>query len=133
MAGCAQRTLTINSEPSGALVYLNGDEVGRTPLKYDFNFYGDYDVVLRKDGYETLKTHQNLTAPIYMWPPIDLFSEALGVKDKRQWNFAMSPAVAEAVSSDLLLKRADVLKSELRSSKYTRAPATLPAAPATQP
>ena len=34
LQGCGvQRTLQIESDPPGALVYLNGDEVGRTPMR----------------------------------------------------------------------------------------------------
>jgi hypothetical protein len=50
----AQRTVDITSDPL-VLVYLNGEEIGRTPLRYDFIWYSDYDVVLRKDDYETLR------------------------------------------------------------------------------
>ena len=127
--GCAQRTLTIESEPPGALVYLNGEEVGRTPMKYDFIFYGDYDVTLRKEGYETLKTHQNMKTPIHMVPPLDLFSELLGVKDKRQWTFTMRPQ-DPSVDAQTLIQRGVEMRGELRSSQFTRQPAS---APATQP
>lgn len=137
-AGCAQRTLNISSDPSGALVYLNGEEVGRTPMKYDFVWYSDYDVTLRKEGFQTLTTHRKLKAPIYMWPPIDLVSELFGVKDRRQWHFTMAPEQPfEARDPNAMIERALDLKGELRSSKYTRQPTTFPTtmpttAPATQ-
>ncbi|HEX2973340.1 MAG TPA: PEGA domain-containing protein [Tepidisphaeraceae bacterium] len=134
LTGCAQRTLFINSEPQGALVYLNGEEVGRTPLKYDFLWYADYDVTLRKEGYETLKTNRKLKAPIYMWVPFDLFSEMLGVKDTREWTFTMAPANPQAANPQELFGRAEQLKGELRSTKYTRKPTTLPTTlPTTEP
>jgi len=126
LAGCAQRTLTIDSQPEGALVYLNGEEVGRTPMKYDFQFYGDYDVTLRKDGYETLRTHQDLKEPIYMFPPIDLFSELFGVKDRQEWTFTLAPASTQPADPQAMITRAEELKGELRSSKHTRAPSTQP-------
>ena len=44
LTGCIERTISITSEPSGALVHLNDDEVGRTPLTVPFTFYGVYDV-----------------------------------------------------------------------------------------
>jgi hypothetical protein len=136
LSGCAQRTLTITSEPSGALVYLNGDEIGRTPLKFDFMWYSDYDVVLRKEGYETLKTHQNLKAPLLGLPILDLAGELVGTKDRREWNFVMTPADPQAANEGDLLTRAAELKAQLRSTKNTRPPTTLPTtlpAPATQP
>src|ERR1043165_4777491 len=54
--GCVRRTLTVTTDPPGAVIYLNGVEAGRTPLERDFVFYGTYDVAVRKEGYETLKT-----------------------------------------------------------------------------
>src|SRR5688572_32116032 len=92
-SGCAQpeRKLVINSEPAGALVYLNGEEVGRTPLEYDFTWYSDYDVTLRKEGYETLKTNRSLKPPLKMWIPFDLFTEMFGGKDRQAWTFTMAP------------------------------------------
>ena len=32
LTGCVQRTITVNSDPQGALVYLNDIEIGRTPV-----------------------------------------------------------------------------------------------------
>jgi len=74
-AGCVQRKLAITSEPGGALVYVSSVERGRTPLTIPFTWYGDYEVILRKAGYETLRTHCNVTPPWYEVPPLDLFSE----------------------------------------------------------
>ena len=42
-------TARVQSDPPGALVYLNGEEVGRTPLAHDFLWYGNYDVELRSE------------------------------------------------------------------------------------
>jgi hypothetical protein len=130
-AGCgSQRTLTINSEPSGALVYLNGEEIGRTPVKYDFESYGDYDVVLRKDGFETLKTHRDMKAPLSGIVPFDLFAELFGSKDIRQWTFDLAPAKPGSDDAQALISRAQAMEKELKSSPRTRKPATVPA---TQP
>jgi hypothetical protein len=49
LAGCVERTITINSEPQGALVYLNDEEVGRTPVSVPFLYYGTYDVRLEHE------------------------------------------------------------------------------------
>ena len=75
MTGCVERKLTITSEPTGALVYISSEEIGRTPVTIPFTWYGDYDVILRMEGCETLKTHLNITPPLYEVPPFDLFSE----------------------------------------------------------
>jgi hypothetical protein len=57
------------------VVYVSSVEVGRTPVTIDFTWYGDYEVVLRKEGYETLKTSVKLDPPLYELPGVDFFSE----------------------------------------------------------
>ncbi len=56
-ASCASTT-TIQSNPSGAKVYLNGEAVGTTPYTHtDTKIVGSVtDVKLEKEGYETLNT-----------------------------------------------------------------------------
>ena len=50
LAGCVQRIISITSQPSGALVYLNDEEVGRTPISAPHLFYGVYDIRLEHEG-----------------------------------------------------------------------------------
>jgi hypothetical protein len=49
LLGCVERTISITSEPRGALVYLNDEEVGRTPVSVPFTYYGVYDVRLERE------------------------------------------------------------------------------------
>jgi len=74
LGGCVERTMEITSEPSGALVILSDVEIGRTPLTHEFTWYGDYDVIVRMEGHETLKTHAHINPPWYEVPPLDLLS-----------------------------------------------------------
>lgn len=55
--GCSSTTI-INSEPSSAAVYLNGERVGTTPYVYtDTKIVGSTNVVvLKKEGYENFTT-----------------------------------------------------------------------------
>ena len=55
-SGCVQRSLTVRSNPSGAMVSLNDVEVGRTPVTHSFQWYGYYDVEVRLSGYSSVKT-----------------------------------------------------------------------------
>ena len=125
--GCARHSVSITSEPSGALVFINGNEVGRTPMKYNFDNFGDFDVTLRKEGYETLKTHHNIKTPLYGYPPLDLGAEAFGVKDHYEWRFDLTVVSGQVADAAELVNRGQSLKEDLQSSKLTRAPSTLPA------
>lgn len=77
LTGCVERTVKITSNPPGARVFLNDQDVGTTPVKVSFLWYGDYDIMLRKEGYETLKTHHRLDAPWFQIPPLDLVFETM--------------------------------------------------------
>ncbi|MFQ5491385.1 MAG: PEGA domain-containing protein [Phycisphaerae bacterium] len=95
LAGCVRRSLTIETEPAGALVFLNDEEVGRSPVTTGFTWYGDYDLIVRLDGYETLSTHFVVKRPWYQVPPIDFCAEVLWpghVVDRRSFHFALAPA-----------------------------------------
>ncbi len=117
--GCMQRSLDITSEPAGATVYLNDVEVGRTPLEVGFTYYGEYDVLLVKDGYEALRTRADAVAPIYEHPPLDLAAEAMpwGVKTRVPWHFVMTPLPAtpeeKATAEAALLERARATREKL--------------------
>ncbi|MFQ6048696.1 MAG: PEGA domain-containing protein [Phycisphaerae bacterium] len=97
----------------GALVYLNDEEAGRTPVTVPFTWYGDYDVVIRKDGYKTLRTHHRLRPPWYQLPPIDLVAEALvpvTIRDRREVSFALERQVYP--DRPELLERASQFRQE---------------------
>lgn len=87
----ARRTITVTSEPTGALVHLNDTEVGRTPVTVPFKFYGTYDVQLEKRGYETLWTRAQAQAPFYEYPGPDLVAEAVGTRTEIAWHFELQP------------------------------------------
>jgi len=76
-AGCVRRTARFTSVPDGARVFLNDREIGRTPATVEFTWYGDYDVVYRLDGYETVKTNAVISPPLYQRFPFDFFAEVL--------------------------------------------------------
>ena len=120
LAGCGvKRTLTVNSNPAGALVYLNGTEVGRTPLTTEFTWYGTYDVELRKDGYDTLKTRGKVIAPWWQWVPFDFFAELMPFRphDKRHLDYAMKPTSPLAGDPNVMVYRAGEMRAQLESSK----------------
>ena len=126
LAGCVTQTLTVRSNPPGALVYLNNLEVGRTPVTTDFKWYGTYDVELRREGYETLKTQGKVIAPWWQWVPFDLFAELLPMRlhDRHHLHYALKPVSTTAAEPDVMLKRSAELRGKLESSPRTKAPAT---------
>lgn len=114
VTGCGTtRTITVTSEPSGALVYLNDEEVGRTPVTVPFQFYGTYDVRLEAEGYKPLWTTHEAAAPFWEYPGPDLVGEALGGKSELQWNFILEPLAPG--EEDTLIDRSRQMRALLKS------------------
>lgn len=57
LGGCT-RHVTINSNPQGARVWVNGQEIGVTPAhtQMDYTAFTTYEVVLQKEGYEVCRS-----------------------------------------------------------------------------
>ena len=114
IAGCVERTVSINTEPQGATVMLNDQDIGRTPVKVPFTWYGDYDLVVRKEGYETVKTSHRLQTPWYELPGVDLFSECFipfTIHDDRTVP-TIALDQARRPTQDALLKNAAEMRAE---------------------
>jgi hypothetical protein len=121
VGGCVERTLTVQSNPPGALVYLNDQEVGRTPLQRDFKWYGVYEVAIRKEGYAAIKTQAPIIAPWYEWVPFDLVSELipLKIKVRPQLTYDLQPQASSQEDAAALVQRGEEARGELESGRYT--------------
>ncbi|MEL6499255.1 MAG: PEGA domain-containing protein [Planctomycetota bacterium] len=119
--GCLERTITVTSEPPGAIVTLNEVEIGRTPVTAAFTYFGVYDVRLRKDGYEPLVTQRETTTPIWEYPGIDLLAimAPWRVKTAIEWGFELQPEV-EPGSAEALEAEAEVLQRAIELRDATR-------------
>jgi len=112
--GCVLREMTITSDPPGALVLVSDEEKGRTPVTFEFVWYGDYDIILRLEGYETLKTAAPINPPLYEIPPLDLLSELAPwtYRDRRFLHYTLTPR--QVLSPEKLIEQAKQLERQNR-------------------
>jgi hypothetical protein len=115
LVGCVERKITITSKPKGALVHLNDQEVGRTPVDVPFTFYGTYDVRLEKEGYKPLWTERDAKAPLWEYPGPDLVAEAIpGMVSNPTWHFDLREATPPSKQDpEALLENARELESRV--------------------
>lgn len=114
LIGCVERKLTINTQPQGALVVLNDEEIGISPVTVSFKWYGDYCVRISKEGYETLNTHRELKAPWHDHFPFDFFAQIINPErtvDSYEWTFELAPQ--KQTTRDQLIQDAEELKKQL--------------------
>lgn len=110
-SGCVQRRMTIRTNPPGALVYVDGYEIGTTPISTDFLYYGNRKIRLVRDGYETLTVMQSVPPPWYQITPLDFITENLvpgEIRDQRTLTYQLTPQ--RVVPPEQLLSRAESLR-----------------------
>jgi len=114
-ACAAQRTLTIESDPPGAILRIDDRVVGTTPYTEPFSDYGTRRFTLYKPGYHSLSKVELVQAPWYATFPIDIFSEIVfpfGWKDPHVYKLHLEAVKGEVTRPDLtqVLERAQALR-----------------------
>ncbi len=80
-AGCVTRTITVKTDPSNALVYIDDKLVGESPVSIPFTYYGTRKIMIEKRDDDEKLTHERTTsfekikAPVYEYFPLDFVSE----------------------------------------------------------
>jgi hypothetical protein len=135
LGGCLERTISVTSEPQGAVVWINDIEAGRTPFEADFTYYGKFSVRIRKEGYEPIVTVMKVNPPIQEQPGIDLVAEAMPTKFENvvRWHFDLTPTIesrlgrAEAEAS--VIHEANQLRARLEGVNESAKPADMRSTP----
>ena len=93
-SGCVRRKVAITSTPSEALVWVNSQEIGRTPLEFECTYDGVYDVRLMHAECVALSTSASTDPPVWDLPGLDFFAEILPVEFTRDvaWHFELEPS-----------------------------------------
>jgi hypothetical protein len=119
LVGCVERRMLIVSDPPGATAIVNGQNIGPTPASIPFTYYGKYDVMLVRDGYQPKTYSAKLYRPWFEFFPIDFFAENLWpghLQDDRTLQFTLEPQTQPRTedvmsSADHLRKRAATIQS----------------------
>jgi hypothetical protein len=115
-SGCVVRRYTLRTDPPGALAIVNGEEIGPTPVSRSYTYYGDREVTLLLDGYETKTVIQPMNAPWWDNLITEFFTENLvpfTLRDEREFKFDLQPAQPSRVND--LYDRAEQLRGEAQA------------------
>ncbi|WP_435006258.1 PEGA domain-containing protein [Tundrisphaera lichenicola] len=111
--GCVERRYTIRTDPPGAQAFVNGEQIGTTPVSRSFTFYGDRTVRLVKEGYETQDVVAKFEAPWYDNLLTEFFTENLNpytFRDEVEFNYKLQPATPDDPNN--VLNRAEATRAE---------------------
>lgn len=118
--GCVHRRMTIESNPAGALVMVDGKEVGYTPVSVDFTYYGTREVTLIKDGYRTRTVPATLSTPWYQVFPLEFFTDNFlpyQVTNRHRFQYELQPVTPADTNTDELLNRGNAFRSQALMSQ----------------
>ncbi len=107
-----QRRVLVNSNPEGALVTIDHQPIGHTPVAVPFTYYGTREVRIEMDGFQTQKIKHRFVPPWYQIPPLDFITDNFWpreINDDRLLDFQLTPL--EIVDENYLLDRAGQLRA----------------------
>ena len=137
LTGCVERRFNIVTEPPGAMVLVNRQEIGASPITMPSilsEYYGAREFYILKDGYEPLLVRQPIPTPWYGYPGLDFIAEHLipwTIVDERTFSYALQPS--RIVTTDELLQNGTAARSRAVGLGIARpAPGPVPA-PTTPP
>ena len=125
LCGCVLRSLTIDSEPSGAMVYVDDEPIGETPVTTTFTYYGTRKITLEKmdaEGrllYERKIVYEKIKPPFYQILPLDFFSEIvipIKLKDEHYFAYQLDPLkhLPKEELQEKVIKNAEELRERLK-------------------
>lgn len=114
-SGCVSRRMTIRSDPPGALVEVDGQRIGQTPVSLDFTYYGTREITLSKPGYESLTIYQPVPRPAYQVFPVDFISNHFlpyHVTDRHNFSYKLTRLTAPIDEETNLIQRGRNFRSQ---------------------
>ena len=121
---CVRRRMTVRSNPPGATVYVDDQEIGATPVSTSFTYYGTRKIQLVKDGFETQTVKHKISTPWYQIPPFDFITENVlvhEIRDERIIDVELEPQ--RVVTPQELLSRAEQLRQQSQTESQAAQPA----------
>lgn len=119
LTGCVERFVSIKSDPPGARVVLDGQDVGVTPVDVPYVWYGEREVVLYKEGHRSVRKSVALNAPWWQIFPFDLVTDVLlpvTLTDRVEVLVPLPPETFDRASIDEVKRRAAEAREKAHQS-----------------
>jgi hypothetical protein len=129
-AGCVDRRFVVETNVPGALVSVDGKQIGPSPADGWYTYSGCYEFQAVAPGYRPLTEKVRFKPRWYDYPPLDLFAEVLWpgrIEDVRRVRLELEPA--RPVRTDELLGEAEFLRDRGRSLPEPTVPDDAPKPP----
>lgn len=113
LAGCVERLVAVRTEPPGAGVYFEDEQVGTTPCEVPYTWYGTREVSVRLKGFAPVRETVPLRPPWWQYPPLDLVTDVIlpfTLTDRVELRYVLEPAPGAGEEVRGVLERAAELR-----------------------
>jgi hypothetical protein len=128
-SGCVTRSITVKTNPSNALVYIDNELIGESPVSMPFTFYGTRKVMIERRDEDGVLTHERtiafekIKAPVYEIFPLDFFSELVWpfkIKDDQvlSYNLVELDPLPIKERQAKMLKSAEELRQRVNAPEF---------------
>lgn len=128
-SGCVTRSITVKTNPSNALVYIDNELIGESPVTTPFTFYGTRKIMIEKKDEDGVLTHERtivfekIKAPVYEIFPLDFFSELIWpftIKDDQvlSYNLVELAPLSIKERQAKMLKNAEELRQRVNVPEF---------------
>ena len=128
-SGCVTRTLTVHTNPSNALVYIDDELIGESPVTIPFTYYGTRKIMIERKDEDGKLTHERtiayekVKAPVYEIFPLDFFSEIvwpLKLKDDQVFSYKLVELAPLSTKDqqEKMIKNAEELRQRVNAPEF---------------
>ena len=128
-SGCVTRSITVKTDPSNALVYIDNELVGESPVTVPFTYYGTRKIMIERKDEDGGLTHERtvvfekIKAPVYEVFPLDFFSELvwpLKLKDDQilSYNLVEFEPLTIKERQERVIKNAEELRKRVNVPEF---------------
>ena len=113
--GCVDRVLQVRSDPPDAIVTLDDQVVGKTPLDIPYTWYGKRYLTVEAPGYTQVRELIALNPPWWQYFPLDFITDVLipfTFEDRSEFTYRLEKAAVSDEELREVKKRAAELREK---------------------
>jgi hypothetical protein len=98
LGGCVERFISVRSDPPGAIVTLDDQKIGPTPVEIPYTWYGMRLLSVDLPGYTPVRETIALNPPWWQFPPIDFITDVLvpaTITDRTEFSYFLEKVTAQ--------------------------------------
>ncbi len=128
-SGCVTRSITVKTNPGNALVYIDNELIGESPVTIPFTYYGTRKIMIERKDEDGVLTHERtiafekIKAPVYEVFPLDFFSEILWPRELKDdqvlsYNLVELEPLSIKEQQEKVLKNAEELRQRVNVPEF---------------